>query len=43
MIDEFEKKLAELINEIKNPDMPFKQTEDLDNCTYCEFKVMCNR
>lgn len=43
VIDEFEKKLAELINEIKNPDMPFKQTEDLDNCTYCEFKVMCSR
>jgi len=43
IIIEFEKRLLELIEEIRNPNIPFQQTEDSKRCSYCEFKTICNR
>lgn len=31
------------VSEIFNPEIPFEQTKDLDNCKYCTFKQMCGR
>ena len=39
--DEFEKELKKLFNEIYNPAISFKQTEDKEKCTYCAYKVFC--
>jgi CRISPR/Cas system-associated exonuclease Cas4 (RecB family) len=41
--DTFEHLLQELIGELINPDLPFKQTEDEKNCNWCDFKTICNR
>ncbi|NOY50696.1 MAG: NTP transferase domain-containing protein [Chlorobi bacterium] len=35
--------LNELFDEIYNPDISFSQTEDENNCEYCDFKDICNR
>ena len=33
----------ELIEEILNPTIKFKQTTKNDNCTFCSFKNICKR
>jgi CRISPR/Cas system-associated exonuclease Cas4 (RecB family) len=33
--------LKNLIQEILNPDIPFVQTQNSDNCQYCNFRTMC--
>ncbi len=40
---EFEANLVELIEEIFNPDVSFYQTKNELTCTYCLYKVICNR
>ncbi|MEO6883783.1 MAG: PD-(D/E)XK nuclease family protein [Bacteroidia bacterium] len=42
-LDEFEMVLKNLFLEIYNPEIPFKQTEDLEICQYCDFKTICHR
>jgi RecB family exonuclease len=42
-VGEFRERLTLLISEILNPEIPFRQTEDADRCTYCEFKDICMR
>ena len=41
--DEFIGKLKELLEEIFNPEIPFRQTPELKNCEYCTFKNLCNK
>lgn len=41
---EFMAHLKGLLTEIFNPDVPFRQTTQPDtDCTYCDFKQLCNR
>ncbi len=40
---EFELHLIALLKEIADPDLPFVQTIDPDDCRYCSFKEICNR
>lgn len=42
-VSDFRKHLAEKVSEIFNPDVPFFQTEDRENCTYCAFAQLCGR
>lgn len=42
-LHDFEAGLRRLIAEIFDPSVPFRQTEDEANCTYCPFKDICNR
>ena len=35
--------LDELLREIFNPEVAFDQTEELDKCSYCDFKAICKR
>ena len=43
IIDEFEKNLAGLLTDLLDKDVPFRQTEDIDRCKYCDFKAICGR
>lgn len=38
-----DEKLKEILDEIVNPDIPFRMASDKDACTYCEFKTICGR
>jgi hypothetical protein len=40
---EFEELFIKKISDLFNPDIPFQQTTYVSNCTYCEFKGLCNR
>ncbi|WP_252936790.1 PD-(D/E)XK nuclease family protein [Roseivirga pacifica] len=42
-IEAFDVRLTELVKEIYNPAVPFKQTEDIERCGYCEFATLCKR
>lgn len=39
----FEEQLKAILKEISNTDIPFSQTEQLENCTYCDYKTICSR
>lgn len=39
----FMEKFREKVDEIFNPDIPFEQTKNLENCKYCAFKQICGR
>ena len=39
----FEKLYMQKISSLFNPDLPFQQTAFDSNCTYCEFRELCNR
>ncbi len=41
--DKIEEKIRELIIKIFNNKIPFNQTDKIENCKYCPFKVICNR
>jgi len=41
--NDFEIILKQLLKSILDPDTPFVQTEDVNNCQYCDFKDVCNR
>jgi RecB family exonuclease len=43
VLDEFEKQLQELLEEIYDPERPFRQAADAENCMYCAFRGVCNR
>lgn len=40
---EFEEQVKQMIADIFDPAIPFQQTTELENCTYCLFKGICNR
>lgn len=42
-IDNCDELFKELFTEILNKDIPFRQTDDEKNCTYCDFKTICKR
>jgi CRISPR/Cas system-associated exonuclease Cas4 (RecB family) len=39
----FEKLYLQKISSLFNPDIPFQQTAFDSNCSYCEFRELCNR
>jgi hypothetical protein len=41
--DEFNNCLTACIEEIFNPEIPFFQTTEIENCKYCSFKSICGR
>ena len=41
--DEFQDHVINLISEISDSNTPFIQTEDTNQCTWCDFKSICNR
>lgn len=41
--EEFQEYLINLIIEISDSNTPFMQTEDTNQCTWCDFKSICNR
>ena len=43
IIREYERQLKNLIEEIGNPAVPFRQTDDIKRCEYCQFRRICNR
>ena len=43
IIDEFEKILQSLLDEILDLETSFTQTNDSDICKYCDYKNICNR
>lgn len=42
-IDDMEKMLSAVVEEISNPDILFTQTEDTQKCKNCDFKEICRR
>ncbi len=43
LMEDFEKGLKVIRNEIFVSDQAFEQTESLEKCTYCPYKTICNR
>ena len=41
--DEFRKRLKVLLEEIFSRSVPFTQTEDIQKCSYCDFKELCKK
>ncbi len=39
----FENELKNIITEIFNPEIEFKQTQEANNCKYCAYKVICGK
>ena len=39
----FEQHLQTLLNEIFDPEVPFRQTSNADACTFCVYKLLCGR
>jgi ATP-dependent helicase/nuclease subunit B len=39
----FEEMMIILLEKILDPDIPFIQTDDAENCTYCPFTAICTR
>lgn len=39
----FRERLSAIVHEIFDPDMPFYQTKEKENCRYCLFAPMCGR
>lgn len=42
-LNDFQELLAIKIAELLNPTIPFVQTNDLQQCTYCDYKGICSR
>ncbi len=43
LMSDFEQGLKKVLTEIFQSDQSFDQTDQLENCVYCEFKTICNR
>jgi CRISPR/Cas system-associated exonuclease Cas4 (RecB family) len=43
MLQEFGKRLHEIVEEIFNPAVPFTQTSNTKSCMYCLYKSLCRR
>ena len=41
--DDFEQHLTQMFEELFNKDIAFKQVEDTEACTYCDYKKICRR
>ncbi len=42
-LEKFESLLKSILNDIFNSEIPFYQTEIIDNCKFCPFTSICNR
>ena len=42
-LEKFESVLKSILNDIFNSEIPFYQTEKIDNCKFCPFASICNR
>lgn len=42
-LNEFEAHLRRLVQEILDPAVPFRQTDEEERCAYCSFREICNR
>ncbi len=40
---DFDEALSEKLSELFNPDIPFEQTKEKNNCKWCDFKDLCGR
>ncbi|WP_291404128.1 PD-(D/E)XK nuclease family protein [Daejeonella sp.] len=40
---QLELKMKEKFSELFNPEIPFRQTDNLDSCKYCNFRGICQR
>ena len=40
---EMDQRLENLLNDIRNPQLPFYMTSEVENCEYCDFKMICGR
>ena len=43
LMPEFDALFTDKIQELFDPNIPFRQTEAQKNCAYCDFKELCNR
>lgn len=43
LIEVFEQGVRRSVEELLDPDIPFTQTSDIGNCTYCPFAAICHR
>ena len=43
LLSSFRERLYKLIHELFDPDIPFRQTDDLSKCRYCAYKTICQR
>ena len=41
--EEFESELTAIFEDMFNPEVPFKQAEDVAACKYCDYKKICRR
>ena len=41
--DEFRDVLQQVLTELFNPEIPFKQTTVENKCTYCDYKSLCKK
>jgi len=42
-MDHFEQSVIQLLDQILDPALPFVQTEEIENCKYCDFKSICKK
>ena len=42
-IDDSEALLRQLIQQLLDPEQPFKKTDQLETCQYCDYKGICGR
>lgn len=43
LLPEFEERLGQSLERLSRLDRPFEPTQDLEACTYCAFRSICNR
>ena len=41
--DDFDEQMRMLLQDIFNPEIEFEQTQFEERCSFCEFKIICNR
>ena len=41
--EEFEGELTAIFEDLFNPEIPFKQADDVATCKYCDYKKICRR
>ena len=40
---EVRQRLSALLDEMVDPDVPFRRTDDAETCAMCDFKTICGR
>ena len=43
LVSEFEARLKAMVQEMYDPAVPFRQTEEVKNCSYCPYNRICHR